>query len=210
MQGIWLALFILQWALLLLLVVLNLGILRYLAALQEQAKNRRAGRSKFQLGEQVSNFTLPTIQKDMFSSKSMFDQNKRVLLFFLSTKCGSCKTMIEQIGELARRPDGLQATGWNFILIFNGELSATQKMAEDLPLADLTVLIDQNASIARDYNIPSTPFAMAIDRSGNLYSQSSQPASRWLYTVIDIPAPVDSAINYDQSLVPTLMRTTLG
>lgn len=209
MSGIWLAIEILQWVLLLFLVVLNLGMLRYLASFREQTQSHLSETSKFKLGEQVSNFTLPDIHNTLFATEQLFAHNTRILLLFLNSGCSPCKTIVEQVEELAQRSGGLKALKWNVILICIGEVEASQKMVENLSSPDLTILTDKDASIAQQYNIPSTPFGMAIDGLGVLYSQSSQPASMWLYTILDVPAPSYSTIPFDQGPVPVLTRTTL-
>ncbi len=202
MSGIWLATEILQWILLVLLVVLNLGMLRYLASFREQAQRRLPERSKFKLGERVSNFALPDIHNTLFVTEQLFGQNTRILLLFLHSGCGPCKTLVEQVEELAQRSGGLKALKWKIILICMGEVEASQKMVENLPSFDLTILVDKDSSIAQQYNVPSTPFGMAIDGLGNLYSQSFQPASLWLYSILDVPAPSQSTIPFDQGPVP--------
>ncbi len=209
MSGIWLATEILQWIVLLFLVVLNLGMLRYLASLREQTQSRLPETSKFKLGEQVSNFALPDIHNTLFATEQLFGHNTRILLLFLNSGCGPCKTIVEQIEELAQRSGGLKALKWNVILICIGEVEASQKMVENLSSSDLTILLDKDASIAQQYKIPTTPFGMAIDGLGNLYSQSFQPASMWLYSILDVPAPSHSTIPFDQHTIPVQTLETL-
>ncbi len=208
MQGIWLVTYILQWILVLLLVVLNIGILRILASLQDQAKSRRSGKSRFGLGEKVDDFTLSTTQDTTFTSKSLFEK-RRVVLFFLSSTCSPCKSVIEQIQELTQRSGGLKALGWDFILIYNGDQSAIKEISRDLASSDVVILIDENGTTTHNYSIPSTPFALAIDGRGNLYSQSSRPTSMWLYAILNIPAPDKSIAWYDSNPVPILKLEVL-
>src|SRR2546430_5115552 len=102
MQGFWLVAFLVQWVLILFLTILMIGVLRSLASLQEFISQSSPDRSRFELGEQVSNFSLIDLQGNSIASQSLLGHGQKVLLVFLNSTCGSCSIMTKQLAELAK------------------------------------------------------------------------------------------------------------
>lgn len=207
MGGMWIVAFVLQWILILLLAIMMIGVLRYLASLQKSSLP--ADRSRYEVGEHVDNFKLPDIHGHLFRSSSLIGQ-QRVVLFFLNPTCGPCGTAVKQIAELARREGGLGIIPWSFVLICSGEPSKIEQFVKSLPPDVATILVDKDLEVTKQYGVRSTPFAIAVDRLGEVYSQSDRPTSHWLYTVLDVAAPSTGAeIGYSQEAVPVLSKENL-
>jgi hypothetical protein len=74
----------------------------------------------------------------------------------------------------------------------------------------VTILVDKDLEVTKQYGIRSTPFAIAVDRLGEVYSQSDHPTSHWLYTVLNVAEPsAPSEIGYSQEVVPVLSKQNL-
>ncbi|MGH2444091.1 MAG: hypothetical protein ACRDFX_13125, partial [Chloroflexota bacterium] len=91
MHGLWLAAFILQWALLILLVVVLAGILRYLSALPHDAASPPTEASNLAVGEIIPSFVLPNHRGQTVASKALLSRASRTVLLFVSPGCPACE-----------------------------------------------------------------------------------------------------------------------
>ncbi len=208
MHGIWLIAFVVQWILLALLAVLFAGVLRYLASLQEKLQLAAPLISRFELGEQVGAVDVTDLHGNQATSTQAIGQGRNVLLLLLSPKCGSCKTIVAQITEMARRPGGVLASGWSITLLFAGDRPTIDEVVQKNPplLSDgITLLIDEQGVSLAQYGIPSVPTGLALDRRGRLLTQSMNPHANWMYKTLTIDAPAQSVSEGVQALItPTL------
>lgn len=195
MSGIWLVAFVLQWVVLLLLTALLAGVLRYMNTFRERVAQTVPHVTRFEVGERIDAFTLPDLNGRLVASKDLLGQNKRVMLLMMSTTCDSCRALIAQVDELARRDGGLRSLGWSFVLSWYGEPSVTAQLVKNLLLSDdLVVLIDEEADLPRGFLTASLPIGMALDNHGRVLDQSANPGPNWFYRVIDAAAPEYSRV----------------
>ncbi len=191
MQGIWFVAFVLQWVLLIVITVLLAGVLRYLAAFQERMKLAAPPISRFELGERVSDFELPDLRGGIFPSRSL--RGQAAVFLSISPGCGSCRSVVAQIAELATRPGTMEALGQRIVLIVSGKREAFNDMLRENPDLNsdaLIVLNDEKGIISHQYGIISVPSGIAIDQGGRVRSQSMNPHVNWLYKVLEVTAPV--------------------
>lgn len=194
MQGIWLVAFGLQWVLLLILVVLVAGILRYLGSIQERMNLAAPRISRFDLGERVTDFELPDIRDRTFNSASWIGHSNKVMLVFLSPVCDSCKTVVKQIVELVNRSGDSEVRGWSYILICHGELVAIKEMVEQLlPFENIAILHDdvEESLVSRQYGVRTHPAGIAMDHRGHVIDQTFNPHTGWLYKVMGVSEPIN-------------------
>ncbi len=186
MTGPWLIAFVLQWIVLGVLMLLMAGVLRHLSSLQTYSIDDSPPITRFKLQERIEDFALPNIHGQLISSKSFLEQNRNVLLFFVSTTCSPCRAVVQHIKNLAAREGGLQVYGWSFIFVCYGESVASEEMLKDLPLSDIQVLIDPGRSVYQQYGIRGVPVVLALDVKGRLQNQTVSPDSEWLDKMLGI------------------------
>lgn len=89
MHGIWLLTFVAQWILLLTLTLFVVGILRYMAGIQERLELAAPHISRFDVGERVSDFVLPDITGRVVDSREFIGNGNSTILLFLNPECSS-------------------------------------------------------------------------------------------------------------------------
>lgn len=208
MHGIWLIAFILQWVMLLLLVVLMAGVLRYLTAFQEKIRLAAPTITIFEVGQRVGDFTLPNIHGNTIASTSFLGRGQNVVLLLLSATCSSCLTLTSQVAELASRAEGVGAIGWHIVLMIGGEPEMIDGLVKQYPqvLSDgITVLMETKATVFQQYGITGVPTGLAIDAQGRLLSQTLNPHVNWLYKTLRVPAPTETLTSgWDGTRVPVI------
>jgi peroxiredoxin len=195
-NGFWLVVSIVQWFLLIVLYFLVFGMLRYLGSIQSRIEQAAPRVTRFDLGDRITDFTLPDTEGNTISLFSSFTVGKKVLLLVLSSTCGTCEAIVRQLAELASREGGIQAMGWSVVAVGQGTPDAVKQLAKEiLHVEDMVVLVDEQALVLREYLVASVPVGIALDEQGRVFDQSPDPGPNWLYLTLNVPAP-------DHSLLP--------
>ncbi|MGH2411438.1 MAG: peroxiredoxin family protein [Chloroflexota bacterium] len=209
MQGPWIAVFVAQWVLLVFLTVLVAGVLRYLGAIQERLTLAAPHISRYELGDAIDSFTLPTIDGEELRTQDLLRGPVGALIFLLSPSCPACKTMVAQVAEVAERPDRLAKLGWSIAVVTSGERKAVEEMRAAYPglmSPGVFVLYDPDASVLRRFGVGAVPTGMAVDTKGRVVRQSLNPHQNWLYKMLDVlppsePVRAESARNMDPLII---------
>lgn len=181
MIGIWVVAFVLQWALLLLLAILMIGVLRYLSFVQRNIHLVTRYASRFEQGDRISHFELSDLNGLPVLSKTLLSANSKTLLFFLSVGCSGCTAVVRQIADLAKHEGGLKRFDWSFVLIYAGSRTSAKVHIAPIPLGEVTILIDEEGSLFQQYDIRKFPVAMAVDNQGSVIDQKlGNEISVWL------------------------------
>jgi peroxiredoxin len=180
-QGIWLIAFILQWIVLLLLAFIILSMLRYIRALQPLLLRGHPAASRFSMGERVSNFSLPDLQGRPRDLNSFLAMDKNVVLLFVSPTCRACQRVTKMVAALIVEYGTMKALPCSFVLICTGKETAIKRLVKDLPLNELTVLIDSSRKVFQQYELLAYPATIVVDRNGILLDQALRPQQGWLY-----------------------------
>lgn len=194
MTGMWIVAFVLQWVLLLLLTVLLIGVLRYLGLVQKNIHLVTRYASRFEEGDHINHFELADLEGLPVVSKALLSQSKKTLLFFLTPGCSGCKAVISQIANLARAEGGLKKFGWSFVLIYTGSPAQVKAQVAPIPLGEATILVDEEGTLHRQYDIRAFPVAIAADEQGKVLRQKlGKDIESWLFTLLNAPeAPMKS------------------
>jgi hypothetical protein len=154
--------------------------------------------TKFETGEQVGDFTLPKLHGGTpLSLRQVLSRSQQVALLLLSCTCSTCEAIVQQVAELERRPASLKSIGWTVVLVWHGEVSDIVEKTRVLPVSEeIVLLVDEKASLARDYLISAMPIGLALDHAGKVLDQSQNPGPSWLYRTLNVPAP-------EHDLLPT-------
>jgi hypothetical protein len=159
MSGAWIALFVSLWAVVLLLLLLVLGLIRQVALLKTPASGSQAPpKSRGYAGV----FPARNVAWVRSSAEGTDSRRARILVF-LSSGCGACRRVASEFGdgdqrERARRP------AWDAIdLIVVTDAQGSQQFAS---LRPTEVLIQATGEVSHAWDVPGTPFAVAIDVEG--------------------------------------------
>lgn len=211
MQGIWVLAFTLQWVLVLLLVLVTAGVLRYLASIQERLDLAAPHISKYELGERIDDFSLRSMGGGMVARDDVARLGLPALFLLVQAGCGSCVTLMMQVAELGRRPGGWRTLEWSPVFVCAGEPSAIEQMAMETEVADLegvTLLVDEDWEVPRQWGVRNAPTGIAADSRGVVRAQSFNPHQNWLYKVLDVLPPVTPIVRDKNS--GDAMRSPLG
>lgn len=207
MSGIWLVAFLVESALLLVLLVLVAGVLRYLGQIQDRLQQAIVHVTRFGLDDAIPAFTLPDFEGHAFSSSTVIGTGRPTLLLLLTTTCASCEGVIRQVAEISSRKD-FRTLGWGVILACLGNREAVDQLLERSladsasPLAgEVAVLLDATGDLARTFQVSGLPVGMALDGRGRLVDQSPNPGPNWIYQVLGVDGPPASLV---RAPTPTL------
>jgi peroxiredoxin len=187
MMGMWVVAFVLQWVLLLLLAVLLVGVLRYLGLVQKNIHLVTRYASRFEEGDRIGRFELTDLNDLPILSEALLSIKPKTLLFFLSTGCSGCTAMVKQIAELAKHEGGLGRFASSFVLIYTGSRTSVKAHVAPIPLGEVTVLIDEEGMLYRQYDIRQFPVAIAVNNHGRVIDQKlGNDISRWLSDILNV------------------------
>jgi peroxiredoxin len=176
MQGIWLVAFIAQWILLLLLAFLMVQAMRFLRLLYK----RLPPNTSVKHGDHISDFELPDIHNQLVRSSSLPGHDKSMLLLFVRSTCSSCRLLVKHIAKVAQQRADANRFPCHIVFVCSGKRSDIEKMMNILPtLGDITVLVDKDEIVFAWYGIQTTPFGLAINSRGKVYSLLTHPAGNW-------------------------------
>jgi methylamine dehydrogenase accessory protein MauD len=168
MNLLWLASYVVLWAVVLLLGFLLLGVLRALG-LQgwrleqlEATAPTRVGRNGLKPGKTAPDFTLPAATGGEVSLRDF--AGRKVLLVFTQSGCGPCHRVMPDLNKL-------QAGGEVQVLVVNnGEPEPTRAWAVEARTR-FPVAVQEHYSLSRRYEVFATPYAFLIDERGVIASK---------------------------------------
>ena len=164
----WLISFIALWLVALSLGFLLLGALRALGLLRwrleqlEATTPSRIGRGGLKPGKTAPDFTLPGAAGGEVSLHDF--AGRRVFLVFTQSGCKPCHRVIPELNRLQRGGEV------QVLVVNNGEPEATRQWAAEAR-ASFPVLVQQQHSVSRRYEMYATPFAFLIDERGVIASK---------------------------------------
>ena len=83
MLTIWIVAYILQWIVVVFLVCIMAGVLRYLGSIQDKIEEAIPLTSRYVRGEHTMKFELPDLQGHLVDSSSLLKKDQKLLLLFL-------------------------------------------------------------------------------------------------------------------------------
>jgi methylamine dehydrogenase accessory protein MauD len=164
----WLVSYVALWLVVLLLAFLLLGALRALGLLRwrleqmEATTPSRTGRGGLKPGKKAPDFTLPSVARGEVSLHDF--AGRRVFLVFTQSGCRPCHKVAPELNRLHA------AGAVQVLVVNNGEAEATQKWAAEVKVR-FPVLMQQQFSVSKRYEMYATPFAFLIDEHGVIASK---------------------------------------
>jgi methylamine dehydrogenase accessory protein MauD len=155
------------WAVVLLLGFLLLGALRSLGLLRwrmeqlEATTPSRLGRGGLKPGKKAPDFTLPNVSGGEVSLHDF--AGRRVFLVFTQSGCKPCHRILPELNKL-------QSGDVQVLVVNNGEMEATRQWAGKTQ-ATFPLLVQQQFSVSKRYEMYATPFAFLIDERGVIASK---------------------------------------
>jgi hypothetical protein len=187
----WIA-FTMTWAVVILIVIVLAGVLRYLGTLQTRIGESVPRTTVLERGDRVPAFQLTELHGgSVVGSDQIIGTGTATILLLLTATCTECEVIAKQIGELTKRPGGLPALRWSIVIAWYGDRETIQERARPVPpnAPGLTILHDPDARLARDLLVGSLPIGIALDGSGRVVGQTANPGPNWLYLTLGAAAP---------------------
>ncbi len=173
---------ILLWLALLFLAFLMLGTLKAMTFLrwqleQLQATNpTRKGRGGLKVGKKAPDFTLPGVAGVEVSLADF--AGRPLFLVFVQTGCGPCHAVAPDLNRL-------QHSGkFQVVVVNNGEPKAVAKWAAEVH-AEFPVLVQDQWSVSKRYEVLATPFAFLIDEQGVIASKGFVSNKQYMSFVLE-------------------------
>ncbi len=168
MNIFWIISVVILWAVVLFLGFLLLGALRALGLFRWRLEQLEAttpshlGRAGIKLGKKAPDFTLPSVAGGEVSLHDF--AGRRVLLVFTQSGCKPCHRIIPELNKLER------AGKVQVLVVNNGDLEVTRQWADEAQVR-APVLMQQQFSISKRYEMYATPFSFLIDERGLIASK---------------------------------------
>jgi methylamine dehydrogenase accessory protein MauD len=168
MNGLLIGSYIALWVLVFVLGFLLLGALRALGLLRwrldqvEATTPSRLGRGGLKPGKKAPEFTLSSVAGGEVSLHDF--AGRKVLLVFTQSGCKPCHRIVPDLNRLQRGGE------MQVLVVNNGEMEATRKWASEAR-ACVPVLVQQQFSVSKRYEMYATPFAFLIDERGVIASK---------------------------------------
>jgi AhpC/TSA family len=194
---IWVLTAVVQWIVLILLVLIVAGILRYLGRVEGVMRSLRPGASKYEVGDKVADFEGVDHAANLVTLGDFLASGRETVLVFTSAECQACRLIQEQVAELASLPGGVQATGRSLAMFVSGADDVIDSVLSENPAllqGGVSVVLDREGVIFTEYGIHAVPTGLAIDTGGKVISQSMNPHVDWLYEVLGVSRPADSLL----------------
>jgi methylamine dehydrogenase accessory protein MauD len=163
-SGVWLASYIVLWALVLLLAFLLAGALRQLGLLQLRLGDDPGALITdigLERGTQAPDFTALDAESGEVVSLSDLPAVPRMLVF-ASPGCLSCRELIPGLNEV-RKTRG----DHDFLVICRGDLESCRGFGR-MNRLEAPMVVDTTGQIEKDYLVTLTPFAYLIDHEGRV------------------------------------------
>ena len=135
-------------------VLRSLGVMSWRLEQMEATTPRRIGRDGVPVGRKAPDFTLPTAAGGEVSLRDY--AGRKVLLVFTQTGCGPCEGIVPELNRVHRYGDP------PVVIINNGKSDEARAWAKDVK-AECPVLLQENLSVSKQYEVFATPFAFLID-----------------------------------------------
>ena len=164
----WLLSYVILWLVLLFLGFLLVGALRALALLRwrleqlEPITPTRLGRGGLKPGRKAPDFTLSAVAGGDVSLHDF--AGRRVFLVFTQSGCKPCHRILPELNKLHRGGE-LQV-----LVVNNGEPEATRQWASEAGVC-FPMLVQQQFSVSKRFEVYATPFAFLIDERGVIASR---------------------------------------
>lgn len=191
MSGPWLIAFVVQWLLTIFLFLLVFGILRYLASVKERWDSAVPAVTSYELGQRIVDVELNDIKSMPFHLLDLTHRLNGAILLFVSSGCGSCTTLLQQIAEIFNRSEAsLERT---LIIIVAGSPKNIQHFLETYPSLEsnqVFFLSDERSVASSQFGILTMPTALVLNKEGGIVDQTFNPhVTNWIYRATNIQPP---------------------
>ena len=159
MEGIWLTTYLLQWALMGLLVFIVIGLMRQIGEMRLRVGEER------EMGLAVGS-TAPLFQGEGLDGTVDLETmvGERLLVLFVHPTCPPCKEFFKSLNGEAEH---IAEQGVKMVLVSGGSQEQNREMVDAYKLS-CPLVIQQEHEIADLYGSSWTPFGFVVDEAGNI------------------------------------------
>jgi methylamine dehydrogenase accessory protein MauD len=134
------------------------GLLSWRLAQLEATTPSRIGRSGLKPGKRAPEFSLPSVAGGEVALSDF--AGRKVLLVFVQSGCGPCHDIAPELNRFASRNGDVQV-----LVLNNAAPEEAREFAREVN-ARFPILVQQNWSVSKQYEVFATPFAFLIDEHG--------------------------------------------
>jgi len=168
MSVLWFASILLLWLVVVFMGLVLLGTLRSLSLVRwrlqqlEATTPSRLGRRGLKRGAKAPDFVLPNVEGGELALRSF--AGRRLLLVFTQSGCGPCKRIVPELNRLHDKGDVA------VLVVNHGHQERTERWAFEVG-ARFPVLVQEDLSVSRRYEVFATPFGFLVNESGIIASK---------------------------------------
>ncbi|HLW01832.1 MAG TPA: hypothetical protein VKT82_24475 [Ktedonobacterales bacterium] len=209
MPGPWFILFVVQWVIVLVLVLLVAGILRHLAAVEERWNLAVPPITSYELGQRITDFELQSAAGTLVRMTDLLRQPNGAILLFATTSCSACEAVFAQVEELVvPSPPPLNKA---LVIIAAGKGDIFEPLVAKHPglgNGQTVLLADGEGKAFHQFGITAVPVGLALDRQGRVTHQTQNPhVANWLYTRLGItPPPPPAPPRFTSIMTPAAFK----
>lgn len=202
LEGLWWVSYGAIWLLAVIQVLAILALARQLGLLQLRLPptGARIGNAGLELGDAAPPFR----EQDLLGRPVSLgvERRKPTLLVFLSPSCQACAQLAPAIHAFYRR----ERDATEIVLVSPHRNQAeNQSFAERHGLVDLPFL--RSPQVAEDYQVALTPYAILIDRAGNIHTKGMVNSTEHLESLLNA---LDEGVTSYDSKMNTLKASESG
>jgi methylamine dehydrogenase accessory protein MauD len=191
-NGVWLASYIVLWALVLLLAFLLAGALRQLGLLQLRLGDDPGAlitETGLERGAQAPDFTALDAESGEVVSLSDLPAVPR-LLVFASPGCLSCRELMPGLNEV-RKTRG----EYDFLVVCRGDLESCRAFGR-MNRLEAPMVVDTTGQIEKDYLVTLTPFAYLVDHAGRVVIRGIANDWRQLESLLEQEGTLQAGLGF--------------
>jgi hypothetical protein len=183
MAAPWIALMVTLWVMVAALSILALGLIRRVERLEIAiSRGHAAGRSTIH-GPTIG-LRPPAVEGFERLASPIAPQQPRLVLF-LSSTCGACGQLTEEL--LAYKSDPGESPALSNVAL---NVVVDEDLAMTLADGPWSLLSQNEGELSKGWSVPGTPYVVALDRAGSVQS------SEFLTTLTQLSATAESLTNF--------------
>ena len=196
----WIVAFVALWLVVLFLGFLLLGTLRNVGLLTwrleqlEATTPGRLGRNGLKPGKKAPVFTLPSTTGNDASLNEF--AGRKLLLVFVQANCGPCHAIVPELNRLTGGKEPLQVLAVN-----HASPEAARAWVQETG-AVFPVVVQEDWSISKRYEVFVTPFGFLIDERGTVAAQGIVSTRRQLGYLLSESRRFNAAARSDEPCQP--------
>lgn len=166
MSGIWLGSYVVLWALLLVVVLTQIGVLRHIGILYGLSSRGSTVLSTVRVGKVLPNIPLRALTGRQVQSRDLAGRCTELIV--ISPNCSGCVGLLQSLVQQEYEPKVWESR----TIISLGDAESTSALTQALGVpGECVVLVDPQANVKEEWGVRGTPLTLQVDESLRVVGQ---------------------------------------